>query len=425
MALIVALNSRPSSARERGSRVVLRARLNMAVGARKLFRLPLVDPRVVALRERIAHLPSVPGLICSRIRGGLCWRGRKVADLRSRVSSYFQDSADLLSCAGRRLPGWSHLVIIDFLECETEVEALLTENRLIKDIQPRFNARLMDDKTFPYLEITTREDYPGVYVTRQPRIKGSKLYGPFTSAGAAGGGARNCSGCSSSARASWRFGRMTRSGGSSGRACCMRSSSAPRRARTRSRRRRTGEDIERLKKFLDVEGAARCCAEMTAGDGGGGDGAGVRGGGGAARSDQGDAGAVERSGGRRDEEMCSRRCFISDPQAGLQRLQEMLELEPSRRASIEGIDIAHLQGEATVGSLVCFIDGRPFKNGYRRFRIKTVEGMDDYAIDPRGGVAAVSAMRGRSERAVSGRDSDRRRAGAACTRRRRRSRRWT
>jgi excinuclease ABC subunit C len=46
---------------------------------------------------------------------------------------------------------------------------------------------------------------------------------------------------------------------------------------------------------------------------------------------------------------------------------------------MECIDIAHLQGEATVGSLVCFIDGRPFKPGYRRFRIKTVDQVDDYA----------------------------------------------
>ncbi|HVT83072.1 MAG TPA: excinuclease ABC subunit UvrC, partial [Phycisphaerae bacterium] len=51
---------------------------------------------------------------------------------------------------------------------------------------------------------------------------------------------------------------------------------------------------------------------------------------------------------------------------------------PEAIRSIEGIDIAHFQGEATVGSLVCFIDGRPFKNGYRRFRIKTVPGVDDY-----------------------------------------------
>jgi len=69
--------------------------------------------------------------------------------------------------------------------------------------------------------------------------------------------------------------------------------------------------------------------------------------------------------------------FFQDHRTGLKSLQELLELpEPIR--SIEGIDIAHFQGEATVGSLVCFTDGRPFKNGYRRFRIKTVTGVDDY-----------------------------------------------
>jgi excinuclease ABC subunit C len=73
--------------------------------------------------------------------------------------------------------------------------------------------------------------------------------------------------------------------------------------------------------------------------------------------------------------------FFQDHAAagGLKTLQEILELpEPVR--SIEGLDIAHFQGEATVGSLVCFIDGRPFKNGYRRYRIKSLpEGaVDDY-----------------------------------------------
>jgi hypothetical protein len=74
-------------------------------------------------------------------------------------------------------------IVVDFdtIDTNNEVEALLTENRLIKDIQPKFNARLLDDKTFPYLMISTDEEYPGVYVTREPRTKNVKLYGPFTS----------------------------------------------------------------------------------------------------------------------------------------------------------------------------------------------------------------------------------------------------
>src|SRR5207249_10225673 len=71
---------------------------------------------------------------------------------------------------------------IDFLEADTEVDALLLEARLVKDIQPRFNVDLKDNKTFPYLQIRMREDFPRVEFTRTPRRKGVKLYGPFTSA---------------------------------------------------------------------------------------------------------------------------------------------------------------------------------------------------------------------------------------------------
>src|SRR5262249_13315849 len=59
---------------------------------------------------------------------------------------------------------------------------LLLEARLVKDIQPRFNVELKDDKTFPYLQIRVREEFPRVEFTRKPRRRGVKLYGPFTSA---------------------------------------------------------------------------------------------------------------------------------------------------------------------------------------------------------------------------------------------------
>jgi excinuclease ABC subunit C len=70
--------------------------------------------------------------------------------------------------------------------------------------------------------------------------------------------------------------------------------------------------------------------------------------------------------------------FYVDPREGLEMLGELLGLEAPPR-SMECIDIAHLQGSETVGSLICFIDGKPFKSGYRRFRIGTVVGVDDYA----------------------------------------------
>src|SRR5262249_27472697 len=70
--------------------------------------------------------------------------------------------------------------------------------------------------------------------------------------------------------------------------------------------------------------------------------------------------------------------FYIDPRKGLKGLKQVLGLESLPR-TIDGVDIAHLGGTETVGSLVTFVDGLPFKPGYRRYRIKTVQGVDDFA----------------------------------------------
>jgi excinuclease ABC subunit C len=87
---------------------------------------------------------------------------------------------------------------------------------------------------------------------------------------------------------------------------------------------------------------------------------------------------LKMSGDELDEEI-QPESFYVDPRKGLDRLAKILELEHVPRI-IEGIDIANLQGDESVGALVCFIDGLAFKNSYKRFRIKTVEGQDDYAM---------------------------------------------
>jgi len=105
----------------------------------------------------------------------------KASVLPNRVSSYFVPSADL---GPKKQPMLDLIVDFDVIACEGEWEALLTENRLIKDIHPRFNARLTDDKTFPYLVITLRDDFPGVFITRNltdEAFRGAKTFGPFTS----------------------------------------------------------------------------------------------------------------------------------------------------------------------------------------------------------------------------------------------------
>src|SRR5262245_44356577 len=137
-----------------------------------------MDDRLQKLNEKAKTLPKGPGVYLMKDTKGVVIYVGKSAALRDRVGSYFQPAAKL---EYKKAPLRELVCDFEVLECETEVEALLAENRLIKDIQPKFNARLLDDKTFPYLMVTTDEEYPGVYVTREPRTKGVKLYGPFTS----------------------------------------------------------------------------------------------------------------------------------------------------------------------------------------------------------------------------------------------------
>ena len=334
------------------------------------------DDRIARLRERVASFPKTPGVYLMKDGEGAVLYVGKARELRSRVASYFQDSADLLSTRGPRIVHMASLVVdIDFLECESEVDALLKENRLIKDIQPPYNERQKDDKTFPYLEITTADDFPGVYVTRKPRARGSKLYGPFLNPA----GIRDAVNalqrifkyrtCELDIRADDEQRRFFRP-------CLLHAidrCSAP--CAARISREAYAADIRRLRKLLGSKRSALLRdlrREMDQ----------------AATDKRYEEAAVVRDrlqaieslslGGDVDEDVQPEAFFV-DPAAGLEKLQELLDL-PERPRIIEGIDIATLQGEDSVGSLVSFIDGKPFKSGYRRYRIKTVAGVDDYAM---------------------------------------------
>jgi len=138
------------------------------------------NDRLERIRARIKELPTGPGLYFMKGPDDVVLYVGKAKSLRSRVASYFQPASDLETSRGPRIAEMVEKVVaIDILETESEVDAMLKEARLIKDIRPPYNSDLTDDKTFPYLEITTREDFPGVYITRKPQLKGTRLFGPF------------------------------------------------------------------------------------------------------------------------------------------------------------------------------------------------------------------------------------------------------
>src|SRR6266571_3756843 len=130
-------------------------------------------------REKVKQFPTSPGVYLMKDCQGRVLYVGKAKNLRNRAGHYFTQAAveDQRTCDLVKL-----IADIDFISTDGDVDALLMEARLVKDIQPRFNVDLKDDKSFPYLQIRTREDFPRVEFTRTPRRRGVKLYGPFTSA---------------------------------------------------------------------------------------------------------------------------------------------------------------------------------------------------------------------------------------------------
>ena len=332
-------------------------------------------PRLEAIREKIKTFPAAAGLYFMKDdRDTVLYIG-KAKNLRARAASYFQPAGDLLSARGPKiLEMVNKTQTVDYLETKSEIDAILQEARLVKDIRPPYNTDLIDDKTFPYLEITTGDDFPGVYITRNPKSQKSRLFGPFT-------GVKDLRAVLVVLQKIFKFRtcnldiRQSDTKRRFFRPCLLYSikqCTAPCGARIENPQYK--KTIKDLVKFLQSKRSTilrQLKKQMAASS---------------AAMDY-EAAAMYRDRIRLIERLDRRgtvegnvqpEIFAADPAQALQKLQKILNTaEPIR--IIEGFDIAHISGAQTVGSLVKFIDGRPFKSGYRRFKIKTVTGIDDCA----------------------------------------------
>src|SRR5579862_8788038 len=128
------------------------------------------------LREKVAQLPTQPGVyLFQDVTGKILYVG-KANSLRSRVRSYFLE-ANLQNAKTGSLV--REAVDVDYIVVDNQKEALALENNLIKQYQPKFNILLRDDKTYPYIRFTAFEKYPRVYVTRKLVKDGSLYFGPY------------------------------------------------------------------------------------------------------------------------------------------------------------------------------------------------------------------------------------------------------
>ncbi len=332
--------------------------------------------RIEQIRDKIKELPTGPGLYFMKGPKDKVLYIGKAKNLRSRVASYFQPSADLETSRGPRITEMIEKVeTVDYLETANEVDAVLKEARLIKDIRPPYNTDLVDDKTFPYLEITTGDDFPGVYITRKPREKGSRLFGPFV-------GSYDLRQTLVVLQKIFKFRtckldiRVDDLKRKFFRPCILYSIKqcvAPCAALVDQKSYK--KLISDLGKFLKSKRSIiinqwkqkmdTASAELRYEEA-------------AMYRDR--IRLIERLDRRgTPQEDVQPEVFASDPAQALEQLQKLLKADEPIRI-IEGIDVAHIAGSDAVGSLVKFIDGRPFRSGYRRFKIKTVEGIDDYAM---------------------------------------------
>jgi excinuclease ABC subunit C len=328
----------------------------------------MLVPDVV--RQKLSSLPHKPGIYLMRDRFGTVIYVGKARDLRKRVSHYFQPS--------RRM-GWDlklralteAICDFDYHVVRSEPEALLLEGKLIKEFHPRYNVSFRDDKRFLLLKVNLNDPIPRLTLTRIRQEDGAKYFGPFPNSGALRSTLAlvrrqyHLRGC-----------RPLTPNDRDYKHCLyahLKYCTAPCIANVS--REQYLQQVQAACNFLEGQ-----CADMQEQ---------------LTREMQKAAGAqeYERAADLRDmladlkrttkkvnrfERLPYSLPLSLDADKDLIELGEILGL-PGAPIRIEGIDISNISGTFAVASLVSFRNGRPDRSNYRRFKIKSVEGQDDFA----------------------------------------------
>src|SRR5438105_3222263 len=319
------------------------------------------------LDEKIARVPDRPGVYVYRDGKQQVLYVGKAASLRSRVRSYFQESRP-------RDPKTDALVRqirdLEYIVTDNELEALMLEANLVRRHRPRYNIILRDDKHYPFLKLTTNEEFPRLVVARKVQHDGARYFGPFYPATAM--------------RETLRLTRQLfplrtcsiTIDGSLERPCiqyAIHRCNAPCTGwETREGYARTVDDVAHFLEGRDEELARRLTKEMEE----------------AAAERRVQVLAPQRGSKREFVAMAEANAAIAlqnrllsrdnRQQLVLEELQRALDL-PGLPNRIEGYDISNIQGTEQVGSMVVWENGGMKKDDYKRFRIRTVAGADDFA----------------------------------------------
>jgi len=322
------------------------------------------------LRQKVSNLPHKPGVYLMRDRFGTVIYVGKARDLRKRVSQYFQPS--------RRM-GWDlkfkalveAIHDFDIHIVRSEPESLLLESKLIKDLHPRYNVSFRDDKRFLMLKVNLQDPIPRFTLTRLKQDDGARYFGPFPNSGALRSTLAlvrrqyHLRGCRPLTPTERDYKHCLYAHLKYCTAPCINNVT----------REQYLDQVTAAADFLDGQ-----CAEME---------------------EQLTEQMKKAAAAQEYEEAASLRDLLADlrrttkkvhrfervpyslplaiePQRDLAELGQVLGL-PGPPERIEGFDISNISGTFKVASLVSFRNGRPDRANYRRFRIKSVEGQDDFA----------------------------------------------
>jgi excinuclease ABC subunit C len=333
---------------------------------REIQRVPVSE----AIRKKLSAVPHQPGVYLHKDRFGTVIYVGKARDLRKRVSQYFQSS--------RRM-GWDlkfnalveAIHDFDVHVVRSEPEALLLESKLVKEFKPRFNISLRDDKRFLMLKVNQNDPIPNFTFTRLKKDDGARYFGPFVNSLAL----RNTVALARK-RFNLRGCRVFTPGAADYKHCLyahLKHCTAP--CVGNVTREQYLEQVRAACNFLEGQ-----CREMQ----------------GQLEAEMKKAAAAhdfEKAADLRDlirdlqdtwkkTEKFARVPYTLplaiNPESDLVELAKILGL-PAPPLRIEGFDISNISGTFAVASLVSFKNGRPDRANYRRFKIKTVVGQDDFA----------------------------------------------
>ena len=133
------------------------------------------------LKEKALSLPYAPGVYIMRDKNDKVIYVGKAVNLSNRVRSYFRPNVGRGPWIDKMI---SLIARFEYIVTDSELEALVLENNLIKEYSPKYNTMLRDDKTYPYIKATVYETYPRLLFAREMKKDKCKYFGPYTSAGA-------------------------------------------------------------------------------------------------------------------------------------------------------------------------------------------------------------------------------------------------